>query len=325
VTLDRVRLLDPTLYEVLVARGDLTIGGALARSPGVAGRIELGESELRVPETGLGTAAPIPDIRHVNETAAERRTRAAAGLLQRQAAPSGGGTSAVGLDIEIAAPGRIFLRGRGIDAEFGGSLRVGGTTANVIPAGRFDLIRGRISILGTRLDITEGSATLQGDFDPFLRLRAQSRAGGYRIIIAVDGPASSPDISLSSDPFLPEDEILAQLLFGRSVSSLSPVQLIQLADAASSLAGGRSDGGLLSNLREGLGLDNLDLQTDDEGNAAVRAGRYLNENIYTDVTVGAQGDSAVSLNIDLTPDVTARGSFSSEGSSSVGVFFERDY
>jgi translocation and assembly module TamB len=256
---------------------------------------------------------------------AERRTRAAAGLIERQAGPSGGGSSAIGLDMEISAPGRIFLRGRGIDAEFGGDVRIGGTTANVIPSGRFELIRGRISILGTRLDITEGSATLQGDFNPFLRLRAQSRAGGYRITIAVDGPASSPDITLSSDPFLPEDEILAQLLFGRSVSSLSPVQLIQLADAASSLAGGSSDGGLLSNLREGLGLDNLDLQTDEEGNAAVRAGRYLNENIYTDVTVGAQGESEVSLNIDLTPDVTARGSFSSDGGSSVGVFFERDY
>jgi hypothetical protein len=79
------------------------------------------------------------------------------------------------------------------------------------------------------------------------------------------------------------------------------VQLLQLADAASSLAGGSSNGGILSNLREGLGLDDLDLQTDEEGNAAVRAGRYLSDNIYTDVTIGAEGESELSLNIDLTP------------------------
>jgi translocation and assembly module TamB len=293
----------------------------------VAGRITLGESELRVPESGLGTAAAVPDIQHVNLTPAERRTLSAAGLLETTGggAAASGGSGGIGLDIEIVAPGRIFLRGRGIDAEFGGAIRIGGTTANVIPAGRFELVRGRISILGTRLDITEGSATLQGDFDPFLQLRAVSRAGGYSIAIVVEGPASSPEISLTSDPFLPEDEILAQLLFGRSVAALSPVQLIQLADAASSLTGGRTNGGLLSNLREGLGLDDLDLQTDAQGNAALRAGRYLSDNVYTDVTIGAAGDSEVSLNIDLTPDITARGSFSSDGGSALGVFFERDY
>jgi translocation and assembly module TamB len=210
-------------------------------APRVAGRIDLGQSEIRVPETGLGSAPAIPDIRHVGETGAQRSTRAAAGLLARQS--GSGGSGAVGLDLEINAPGRIFLRGRGIDAEFGGAIRIAGTSAAVIPSGQFDLIRGRISILGTRLDLTEGSATLQGDFDPFLRLSAESRAGGYRIIISVEGPASAPDISLSSDPFLPEDEILAQLLFGRSVSALSPVQLLQLADAASSLAGGSTNGG----------------------------------------------------------------------------------
>jgi translocation and assembly module TamB len=195
----------------------------------------------------------------------------------------------------------------------------------VIPSGQFDLIRGRISILGTRLDLTEGSATLQGDFDPFLRLRAESRAGGYRIIIAVDGPASAPDISLSSDPFLPEDEILAQLLFGRSVSSLSPVQLLQLADAASSLAGGSTNGGILSNLREGLGLDDLDLADRRRGQCAVRAGPLpVGQHLHR-CHRRSGGESELSLNIDLTPDITARGSVSSDGSSGIGVFFERDY
>jgi translocation and assembly module TamB len=277
-----------------------------------------------VPETGLGNAPPIPDIRHVGETAPNAAHARRRVFWQRARQAKGGSVGRgsrhrdqrTGPHLPARARHRRGIRRR---------IRIAGNSAAVIPSGQFDLIRGRISILGTRLDLTEGSATLQGDFDPFLRLRAESRAGGYRIIIAVDGPASAPDISLSSDPFLPEDEILAQLLFGRSVSALSPVQLLQLADAASSLAGGSTNGGILSNLREGLGLDDLDLETDDEGNAAVRAGRYLSDNVYTDVTVGAGGESELSLNIDLTPDITARGSFSSDGSSGIGVFFERDY
>jgi len=327
LTGQNLRLIDPTLYEALIARAGLRVTGNLANSFQVSGSVDMGETEFRVPETGIGSVANIPPITHIGETAEERRTRIAAGLgPQRSGGGSGGGggSSRIGLDITVNAPSRIFVRGRGLDAELGGSLRIGGTTANVLPSGRFDLIRGRLNLLGTRLDLTEGSAILQGSFDPFIRLVASTRSGGYLISINVVGEISAPDVSFTSEPSLPEDEVLAQLLFGRSVSSLSPVQLLQLADAAASLAGGSTSSGFLTGLRENLGLDDLDLQTDEEGNAAVRAGRYLSENVYADVTVGG-GQTDLSLNIDLTPNVTARGSFSSDGSSSLGVFYERDY
>ncbi len=320
------RIVDPTLYDARISRADLSISGPLARGPRVSGNITLGETEIRVPEASLAGSAAIPDIRHIGETPEERATRRFAGLLGRgTTGGASGGSPSTALDIEINAPGRIFLRGRGIDAEFGGAIRIFGSTANVIPTGQFELVRGRLSVLGTRLDFVEGQATLQGSFDPFLRLAAVSRASGYEITIGVEGPASNPDITFSSDPSLPEDEVLAQLLFGRSVSGLSPLQLLQLADAATSLAGGSTNSGFIAGLRDGLGLDDLDLSTDDEGNAAVTAGRYLSENIYTDVTVNAQGDADLSLNIDLTPNITARGSVGSDGNSSIGIFFEQVY
>jgi translocation and assembly module TamB len=319
-----LRLIDPTLYELLVDRADIDVGGAILGTPTVSGTVTLGQSEIRVPETGLG-ATDIPEIRHTGETAAQFQTRVAAGLGGPGASSGAGSGRPVALNVTVTAPGRIFLRGRGLDAELGGQLRLGGTSANLLPTGRFDLLRGRLSILGTRLDLTEGSATLQGNFDPFVRLLATSRAGAYTISINVIGPVTNPSISFTSDPSLPEDEVLAQLLFGRSVSALSPVQLIQLADAAASLAGGAANSGILSNLRDGLGLDDLDLQTDEEGNAAVRAGRYISDNVYTDLTISGSGETDLSLNIDLTPSVTARGSVSSDGDGSLGLFFERDY
>ncbi|UWQ95821.1 translocation/assembly module TamB domain-containing protein [Rhodobacteraceae bacterium M385] len=318
------RIVDATLYEARITSANLSVSGPLARGPQVSGTVNLGESEIRVPEASFYGSAAIPEITFTGETADQRLTRRFAGMLGT-AAGSASGSVTTGLDLTINAPGRIFLRGRGIDAEFGGSLRLFGTTANMIPTGQFNLIRGRLSVLGTRLDFTEGSATLQGSFDPFLRLAATSRASGYEITISVIGAASSPEITFSSSPSLPEDEVLAQLLFGRSVSGLSPLQLLQLADAATSLAGGSTNSGFIAGLREGLGLDDLDLSTDDEGNAAVTAGRYLSDNIYTDVTINAEGDADLSLNIDLTPNITARGSVGSGGNSSIGIFFEQDY
>ena len=318
-----LRIVDPTLYAALVERADIRVGGALTGALQVGGAITLGETELRIPESGLGGSAPIPPITHLGETAAERRTRIAAGLGPSE--DGGAGSQRIGLDLTITAPGRIFLRGRGLDAELGGTLRIGGTSANVIPSGRFDLVRGRLAILGNRLDLTDGSASLQGNFDPYIRLLASSRSGGYTIGVNMIGRVTAPEISFTSTPALPEDEVLAQLLFGRSVSALSPVQLLQMADAAAALAGGSSQSGIFATLREGLGLDDLDLQTDASGGGALRAGRYLSENVYTDVTIGQNGNTGASLNIDLTPDITARGTFETDGTSGLGVFFERDY
>ena len=51
----------------------------------------------------------------------------------------------------------------------------------------------------------------------------------------------------------------------------------------------------------------------------------LTENVYTDLEVNPQGDSEASINIDLSPSLTARGQVDNAGRSSVGVFFERDY
>jgi translocation and assembly module TamB len=323
VTGQALRIVDPTLYAALVERADITIGGALTGALQVAGTVTLGQTELRIPENGLGGSAPIPPIDHRGESAAERRTRIAAGLGPVEA--EDGGSQRIGLDLTITAPGRIFLRGRGLDAELGGTIRLGGTTAAVIPSGRFELLRGRLQILGNRLDLTDGSASLEGNFDPFIRLLATSRRAGYTIGVNVIGRTSAPAISFSSTPALPEDEVLAQLLFGRSVAALSPVQVLQMADAVASLAGGSSRSGLLGSLREGLGLDDLDVQADETGNAALRAGRYLSDNVYTDVTVTQGGTTGLSLNIDLTPDITARGTFESDSTSRLGVFFERDY
>ena len=137
------------------------------------------------------------------------------------------------------------------------------------------------------------------------------------------GPAGAPEVSFLSVPELPQDEVLSQLIFGRDLQSISPLQAVQLASAISTLAG--RGGGALDNFRQSIGLDDFDVTTDEEGNAAVRAGAYLSENVYTDVTVTSEGNTEINLNLDITNEITAKGSVDQDGETSVGVFFERDY
>ena len=327
-----LRLINPQLYDATIEGVSLVLDGELAGASALSGQIALGRVEVRIPSSGLGGAEPIPEIDHLGVTPSQRLTQDRAGLLEDGAGlgpppppPAGpGGGERVSLDIDVVALSRIFVRGRGLDAELGGRLSLAGSLNRAIPSGQFDLLRGRLSLLGRRLDLTEGFITLQGDFAPFLRLVAVSDVDDFSVRIIVEGPLQDPEITFSSVPDLPQDEILARLFFGQNVQNLSAIQALQLASAVAELSG-RSSGGILLSLREGLGLDNLDVRTDDGGNAAVTAGRYISDNVYTDVTVGATGDAEVTLNIDLSPGLTARGTAGSDGNSAIGLYFERDY
>lgn len=333
IVLDRVVARDPNLYQTEI-NGRLRMSRNGGASPLIAGTIDLGETEIRIPSTGLGGAKAIPDIHHVGDTRPARSTRAKAGLevypsaASRDAGmagpPSTPAAAPPRLDLVINAPNRVFIRGRGVDAELGGSLQVQGTTRNAIPIGHLELIRGRVDLLGKRFDLTEGLVELQGSLIPVIRLVAETEQGGITTRVIIDGEVRDPDITFESSPELPEEEVLSQLLFGQGLDNISPLQAAQLANAIATLAG-RGGEGIIGNLRNQVGLDDLDLATDDDGNVQVRAGKYLSENLYSDVSVGADGKSSINLNLDVTRSLTARGSVGTDGDSTLGLYFERDY
>lgn len=322
IDLQNVRLRDESLYD-LTLDGNLAMTGPLAGGATITGGLQLGPVELRIPETGFSASGGLEGLTHVGAPREVRTTLARAGLTGSGTGAGGDGTE-YGLGITISAPSAVFVRGRGLDAELGGSLTVGGTTRNVVTTGGVSLIRGRLDILGNRLQLTEGSATLRGSLDPSLRLLAETEVDDISIKIAVDGYASDPTVTFTSSPDLPEDEILARLVFGRGLDQISPFQALKLASAVATLSG-KGGAGTISRLREGFGLDDLDVTTNAEGNLEVSAGTYISENIYTDVTVGADGRAEVNLNLTLTPNVTARGSVGSDGTTGIGVYFEKDY
>ncbi len=326
IDLDEVIIKDPELFQTSIS-GGLTVKGPLTGGARIAGQLTLGQTDIQVPSSGVGALGDLPDVTHIGANAAVKTTLDRAGLLASGTDKTASSSNAppFPLDITISAPSRIFIRGRGLDAELGGTLRIGGTTKDIQPIGLFELTRGRIDILQQRFDLTEGSASLQGDFEPFIRLVATTEARtGTVISIIVEGPATEPEVSFVSTPSLPQDEVLSQLIFGRDLQNISPLQAVQLAAAVGTLAG-RGGGGLIDNFRQNIGLDDFDVTTDEDGDAAVRAGKYLSENIYTDVTVSSDGSTEVNLNLDITSEITAKGTVDADGETSIGIFFERDY
>jgi translocation and assembly module TamB len=325
IDLRGVTLRDPQLYETRL-HGRLTFIGPALGGAEIAGNLDLAETELRIPSTGLGGLGDIPELRHLHEPGEVRATRARAGLLNGHGGSGirGSGGGVFGLNIRLSAPSRLFIRGRGLDAELGGSLLLTGTTDSVVPGGSFELVRGRLDILGKRLILAEATLQMQGDFVPFVRILASTESDGVTSSVLIEGEAFNPTLSITSVPDLPDEEALAHLLFGQGLDNISALQAAQLASAVATLAG-RGGGGIIENLRKSTGLDNLDIKTTDDGTAELTAGRYINSKIYTEVTVDQDGKSRIDLNLDLAPHITLRGRADSDGSAGVGVFLQKDY
>lgn len=322
VRLADARYADGAMFVATVS-GNLQLTGELARSPLLSGNVQIEKADIAIPESLGGTAALV-EPQHRNTPADAAATLARAKVDERGRAGSAGGSSDLRIDIDVTAPNQIFVRGRGLDAEVAGAVKLTGTLSDIRPVGGFSLTRGRMAILGQRITFEEGSVTLVGDLDPFLDFRARTEGDGITVFVDVTGRVSDLDIGFSSNPTLPEDEVLARLLFKRSMGELTPLQLAKLAGAAAELAGGGSTS-LVDSLRSKAGLADLDVVTGEDGNLAVQAGTYLQDNIYLGVQAGADGNSRVTVNLDITDDIRARASTGTDGDTSLGVFFEKDY
>ncbi|WP_439498773.1 translocation/assembly module TamB domain-containing protein [Bosea sp. (in: a-proteobacteria)] len=310
-----------------VSNLDLELSGPLAQHPRIGGRVDVVSLDVTVPDRLPATLRPVDGIRHVNA----KGTAAARLAAQRKAQkPAGkrGGRPAPAFDavlaITVSAPNRVFIRGRGIDAELGGELRVGGTLASPVLDGGFDMRRGRLSVLSQRLDFSRGRLTFAGGVIPELDFVAETRASDVTARILVTGPADQPAFAFTSQPELPQDEVLSRLLFARASGSLSPFQALQLAQTAAQFAGGGGDDSF-ERLRKSLGVDNLDIQVG-AGGPTVGVSRYIGDNVSVGVKAGAKPeDSGVSVGIDVTKRLKIQAETGADGSAAVGVGAEWEY
>ncbi|AHF85916.1 filamentous hemagglutinin adherence factor [Rhizobium leguminosarum bv. trifolii WSM1689] len=317
IKLDKAVYVDGTLV-VSTVNGTVALRGPIMNAT-LSGRLRLDKTSISVPEK-LPTSLSQIDIRHKNAPRA-----VLAQLRDDGERKPGEKSSVITLDLEIDAPSQIFVRGRGIDAELGGRVTIRGTAAAPIVTGGFTMRRGRLTILNRRLNFSDKSRiTFAGDLTPALDMEATSTSGTTTLTVDVAGLATDPSITFSSSPQLPQDEVLAQLIFGQSMSKLSPVQIAQLADAVSQLAGNRSTS-LFEGLRNQLGVDDFDVSTDEKGQTSVNVGRYLNDRTYFELQQGGSAGAKAIINLDVGRGVKLRGAAGGNGAGEAGIVYEREY
>lgn len=229
---------------------------------------------------------------------------------------------------------RAAMRGRGLQSEWQGDLRLGGTAAVPRVTGALDLVRGTYDLLGRSFALTRGRIAFAGAdrIDPALDLVAESEASDITAQVVVAGSVREPRLEISSEPPLPSDEVMARLLFGKGVGQLDVGQQVQLARAAAGLAGGAAGGfDPVGGLRGVLGLDVLEvgMAGDDgdgngEGGPTVSAGKYLGEDVFVRVDQGGEG-TRFTVEMDLGAGFSVDTEVGAQTGGGVGLNWARDY
>ncbi|VIO77624.1 translocation/assembly module TamB domain-containing protein [Bradyrhizobium ivorense] len=296
----------------------LDVTGALARDPRIAGRIDLTRVNVDIPDRLPSTLKPIDGVDHVN--ASGQAAARLAAVRKVEALKGNKGRAALfnaALDVAVSAPNHVFIHGRGVTAELGGSVHVGGTTNSPVTKGAFSLYQGQLVVLGKTLTFTKGNLSFNGDLAPELDFAAELKASDITAQVGISGPAAAPVFAFHSQPELPQDEILSRILFQKASGSLTSSQALQLAGAAAQFASGGE--GTVDRMRRSLGVDNLDVGAGASG-PMVGASRAIGDRLSVGVRTGASpSQSGVSANVDVTRHIRVESDVDAKGSTSVGV------
>jgi autotransporter translocation and assembly factor TamB len=221
----------------------------------------------------------------------------------------------IDLDIELMFPDSIILTGRGLESLWDGQMRLKGSILSPILEGHFQLKNGRFNFAGKTLPLTHGHIRFDNrpDNDPQIDVTAKVQTPELLAIFELAQRASAPSFSVRSDPVNQKDEIISQVLFGKSPGQINFSQSLQLASAIQSLrTPGKGLTGIMDTVRSTMGLDSISLKEtydleQNDTKTAISVGKYISEKVYVsigqDVSGGNQGSQAT-IEIALTPQTS---------------------
>ncbi len=326
--------------------GKLHVEGPVA-SPQVQASVSVDEGELRLAQLPGGGITEL-DVINVNLPSenGEIVVEEMPAETQQASASSAPGS----LDVTVSIPNHFFVRGHGLESEWGGLLSVTGPFDRPNLEGQLKSVRGTMTLLGKEFALSTGIVSFEGGVMPFLNIVLTYDSNAITAEASVSGPAERPRLVLSSRPALPQDEIVSQVLFGRSASGLSRLEALQLAAAVGSLAGfGNGAFGLLDMTRDVLGMDVVRLGSADPRKRAeerrdpfsgpsgssesggeepaptIEVGKYVLDNVYVGLEQGMGPDtSGVRVEVELGPHTNFEAKTTNQASEA-GINWKWDY
>ena len=216
------------------------------------------------------------------------------------------------MDVEADLGDDFTLRGKGIDAQLAGALRVRMVQGRAPRVnGSIHVVSGTYAAYGQKLAIERGVINFTGGYDnPGLNILAvRKRPEGEELTetnveagVEVRGTALAPVAKLVSTPSVPDSEKLAWLVLGHGMDDMAGNEMGLLGTAASALFSGKGGGSLANK----VGLDELGVsQAKGLESTVVTVGKKLSSRAYLSFEQGAgTATSLVKLRYKLNSRIT---------------------
>jgi translocation and assembly module TamB len=191
----------------------------------------------------------------------------------------------VDVDMDIELGKQVNFSGQGLTTDLSGKLKLTKTGQKTAMFGNVNMDKARFKSYGQDLTVRKGKILFNGPVDkPWLDVEAirVSNDKSVTAILNLSGPLDAPKTQLSSEPALPEEEVLAYLLTGGPLNQVSQEEGNMVASAA--LSYGASKASWIANK---LGIGEFEVEqgkTLQDTMASV--GQYLTPKLYVGTKVG---------------------------------------
>jgi hypothetical protein len=198
-------------------------------------------------------------------------------------AASGPADADLNLDVTVTIPSGLWIRGRGLDVELGGDLRLVKKGAYPTVSGELQAIGGKLVFLGRIFHVERGQVIFYGgdEINPSLDLALSTNIEGTIVRVLLSGTALEPKLDLTSEPEFSEGDIMSLLVFGRTMDELDNEQMNLLGRRAADIAAAFGAAQLETRLSQQLGVDLVSIGqgTGEEAGTSLTIGKYLSPKV----------------------------------------------
>jgi translocation and assembly module TamB len=196
------------------------------------------------------------------------------------------------VDVDIELGKKASFSGQGLKTDLSGKLKMTKTGEKTAMFGTVNMDKATYKSYGQDLTVRKGRILFNGPVDkPWLDVEAirVSKNKDVTAILSVTGPVTSPKTHLSSEPALPEEEVLAYLITGGPLNQVSQSEGNAVASAALSYGASKA-----SWIAEKLGVGEFEVEQGETlEDTMATVGQYLTPNMYVGTKVGLFNQQAV--------------------------------
>jgi hypothetical protein len=329
------------LNDLIVANSDFLLiraGGVIKTYPTDQGGVMIGgDIVLHSADAYLADTAPKTKLIKIHERGEERpQLPLVSQPVGKEKSPSFGQ-----LDLKVEVPNKLFIRGYGLNSEWQGNLKISGGATQPLMGGELKLIHGQMDVVGQTLNLAHGKITFDPEDvepNPILDIAVVKQVKEIRAMIRLQGRASQPEISFTSIPVLPQEEVLSLILFGKSLNSVTADQSLRLAAAVASVKATGGQVSITDQIRNAFGLDDIGFQQEERDAESggeelsseykLRVGKQLTEKAYIALKQGVSAEKGtdIALRYDLSENTKAEiEAGTGPRSNAAGLTWEKRY